>query len=174
MGARGSVRHGCDMDTDYDGWPEDGIEPASLPIVDQLAVLERAWRAGSPTAMLEALALCHRHERPPPGWLLEAVLELANAQFRPRDKRNYHSNEIHYTRWDAVVEARERHDINMTWEKGFRAVSRLLRHTEAKGAPETIEASYKIVQRAMREERGGQFYQSPAVKVTRKDRVKQP
>jgi hypothetical protein len=132
-------------------------------VYSRLYLLERAWRDGSPTAVLDALHFCWGHKRPPPDWLLTAVQDSISKQLSRRDRRNFHSDQIHYTRWDAVVEARER--FGMTWPDAYAAVSELLKGTLAEGSEETIKSSYRLVQKDMRGGSAGRFYISPVVKV---------
>src|SRR5262249_1064927 len=86
-------------------------------------------------------------------------------QMSPIEKRRRREAMIHYARWDAVNELRERKDEILargdnrgsSWEKRYGAVSELFEGTEAEGEPDTIKASYQWVEREIREGRSGQF-----------------
>jgi hypothetical protein len=95
------------------------------------------------------------------------VIELAKDRITDRDRQNFRSKQIHYVRWHAVTELRERlleqmpqpdDDRGMTWPNAYAAISKLLEASPAAGSPEAVEFSYELVQREMREGRGGQFY----------------
>jgi hypothetical protein len=71
-----------------------------------------------------------------------------------RDRRAFNN---HRKRWEAVRELRERQqqileqfndDRGKTWETRWKAVSEILDGTEAAGSPETVRASYKLIETA--------------------------
>ena len=144
-------------------WPLS--QPIGDPVLLTLLELETPWRDGSPAAVIHAVQLCAEYERPMPSWLVKAVIELAKDRISDRDRRNFRNKQIHYARWDAVVELRERRlqqmaehgdDRAMTWPNAYVAVSELLEGSPAAGSPEAVEFSYKLVQREM-SGLGGQF-----------------
>jgi hypothetical protein len=173
------MQHGRDMgDTDPgpDGWPADPRHPANRESAEQwrartferrMAACESAWRAGNLLAVLDAVASSAQLRQPPPAWLIEAVSALVDLRMTPHERRRHEQDLIHYTRWDAVKELRaRRRDLfkqdddgrGMTWEKARAAVSVLLEGTAAAGGEDAIKASYDLVEREMREGRGGRFF----------------
>ena len=74
---------------------------------------EANWRKGNASALTLAVELCGAHSQPLPKWLRDAVCGFIEAK-RPRMKKQ---DRIHYTRWDAVMEARERkEELKATWD----------------------------------------------------------
>ena len=69
---------------------------------------------------------------------------------------------VHYERWDAVVELRERGE-RLSWDQAFLAVSKVLKGAAA-GSKDTIEASYKKIQKGYRK-RSGLPYVSHRLKL---------
>ncbi|MGC2338824.1 MAG: hypothetical protein WA625_24145 [Pseudolabrys sp.] len=82
------------------------------------------------------------------------------------EKRRRRQDMVHFTRFDAVTELRERRhgllaqhndDRGSTWEKCYAAVAELLEGTKAAGTEGTIKASYQYVKREIEEGRGDRF-----------------
>jgi hypothetical protein len=117
-------------------------------------------------AVVDALALCASHRRPPPLWLVEEVAQLVEASTTPIDKKRRRHDMVHLARWDAVKELCDRRDEfeergddrARTWDNRYVAVSELFEGTPAAGEPDTIKASYQFVEREVREKRGWRFY----------------
>lgn len=143
-------------------------------VTDQLRACENAWREGSLPALAKAIQLCHRYERPLPAWAVHGALAAVSAQFdastagrrgRLANRKVAHQQDmIHYARWDAVKELRDRREelggIASTWEEAYAAVAELLEGTEAAGSEATIKRSYQLVERAFRNGEGARFYQA--------------
>lgn len=151
-----------------------------------LAHYERAWRAGSIPALVDAIILCHEEQTPIPLWLAQATIALIGMLFEgkslQRRGRNgkatarYKNAQIHYARWDAVCELKDRRDelirfvktlsiterdrrpafANLVQDKSLEArcaaVAELFDSTKdpAMGSPATIERSYKKVQKDLK------------------------
>jgi hypothetical protein len=141
-------------------------------LVDRkLEDLERAWRDGNFAALSAAMKCCRKHERTPPDWLVEGVEEVCTVRGQAgglgrlgaREEAD-RQNRIHYMRWDAIKELHARkHElaniIKPTWEEAYIAAARGLRGTIAAGAPDTMKASYQIVQKAFKNGQGARrFY----------------
>jgi len=132
-------------------------------IRSRLQMYERAARAGSLPAVADAVADCAEFGVSPPSWLVQAVTKIVMLQLRapiPGAKGRFSTREavlrndlVHYERWDAVVELRERDD-SLSWKKTFVAVSEILKG-DAAGSKDTIEASYKKIQKGVRKRSGG-------------------
>jgi hypothetical protein len=102
----------------------------------ELRSLERAWLAGSIPALADAVALCGQHARPLPDWATDGVQRaLAGVPGNNAGKLD-----VHYSRWDAVGELRDRKEelslrgYKPTWEAAY-------------GDAETIKKSYQLIQR---------------------------
>ena len=134
----------------------------------EMLELERVWRAGVQEALSDAVALCVAFGQPPPPWVSKGVLSLVaghDEKKRPGRLGNVKAARrqdiIHYTRYDAVRECRDRkgqRGIPTTWPECYAAVSEMFEGTEAAGSEETIKASYQLVARRMREGDGLRYY----------------
>jgi hypothetical protein len=118
----------------------------------QINRLERRWRAGDLVAPSEAAQLCRHYQQPPPKWLVDAVTRLINERMSDAEKRDRHAFAIHFTRWEAVKELRERRDQLLEehgddrgkrWEKIWRHVADALGCKE-----ETVRSSYRLIKAA--------------------------
>ncbi len=165
-----------------DGWPLDRSHPVyreteaewrARRLAEDLATCERAWYSGSLLALADAVILCSKAEQSLPDWTVRAVVKILAARFSGKDHKRrgrlarldkaHRQDMIHYTRWDAVTELRDRQpelaSIARTWVQTYEAVSELLEGTLAAGSAKTIQNSYQLVQRAMRKKKGaGQYY----------------
>ncbi len=135
----------------------------------ELRHMEQAWRAGVADALTDAVDWCETFGEPPPRWVSQGVRAIVaghvGEQKRPGRLGNVKAarrqDMIHFARWDAVKECRERkgqRGIPDTWEKCYAAVSEMLEGTLAEGAEETIKASYQLVERRGREGDGLRYY----------------
>ncbi len=125
----------------------------------QMLKCERAWNTGAAEAVYDAMNECVRFNRAPPTWLLKAVETLARRDVR--DKPTRRQDMVHFERWDAVRELRDRKGepgIPNTWEECYERVSEYFQGTPAAGSPETIRASYKLVRKNMEEGRASRYY----------------
>jgi len=124
-----------------------------------------AWAAGVDVAVAEALHCCRRSRQVPPGWLVDAVTQLVTE--RPREtaklRHRYAMDKVHYARWDAVNELRERKSElaqGETWLLAYEAASKMLRGTEARGSPHAMKTSYDRVARDLRDGRHAKYMAS--------------
>ena len=132
---------------------------------EKLAAYEKAWRDGLQLAVVAALETCRLYRQPPPEWVSGAVAKVVQGRMTKLERRRRRQNLIHYERYDAVVEWRERRhelsklgdDQRTSWERAYTAVSELLKGTPAAGSEDTIKASYQYVQKEIKAGRGGQF-----------------
>jgi hypothetical protein len=125
----------------------------------ELRLCEQAWQSGVSQAVADGLAWCERHKLPPPPWLCNAVRVLVERDVIGAADRKW--DMIHYRRWDAVRELRDRkgeHGIPKTWPECFAAVSQHFEGTEAGGSAETIRASYNLVTKRMRSRHAHRYY----------------
>jgi hypothetical protein len=153
---------------DKNGYPLDLDHPWTRPAEEQerehqrafahrLDQFERNWRAGDLVAPAEAARLCRLYQQPIPRWLENAFATLV-VQHMPNDeKRDRRAFNNHRRRWETVRELGERQqqlleqfndDRGKTWEMRWKAVSEILDGTEAAGSPETVRASYKLIEAA--------------------------
>jgi hypothetical protein len=107
---------GGDADEDEGARQDEAIKAWRRDLCEQhLEHCERAWRAGVLMAISEAVATCRMYCEPPPEWLAEAVAGLVHRRQTAAEKRRHWENYIHYARWDAVKELRERADELRDW-----------------------------------------------------------
>lgn len=136
----------------------------------ELRFLEKAWQDGRRDALNRAVVFCHQHNLSLPQWAVYAILDLLSgggaigigrlSNPHERDRQN----SIHYTRWDAVNELRERRrelakrGYHPSWEEAYANAAEMLKDSEAAGSPEAIKRSYQLVQKIFRSGKGGRFY----------------
>jgi hypothetical protein len=68
---------------------------------------------------------------------------------------------IHFARWDAVRELRDRKGedgIPKTWEDAYELASEYFEGSEAAGSARTMKESYQLVRRHLNEGSGGRYY----------------
>lgn len=137
---------------------------------------ERAWMDGNNfKALSKAVSICGT-ERPLPAWVSKAVLSQLDAHFNGRSagkkrgrtgnaKAANRQNQIHFARWDAVVEIKDRWneiaekgDGRFSLEKAFAKASEILASSEAAGDDEAIKKSYQLVQQLSKSGKGARFY----------------
>ena len=133
---------------------------------------ERGWRAGSLPALAEVVIICEGSSLPLPGWATRGVLDTISEQFagsadrrRGRTARRceaYRQDMVHYTRWDAVKELRDRREdlsdiIPPTWEEAYSKAASILERTDAAGSEDTMKRSYQLVEREMQRQPGRFF-----------------
>ena len=176
--ARGnSTRHGRNMhkpdDRPFigeDGLPTDPDDlcyrPEDWLFHEHMKSCEAAWRAGVTAAAVRALGYCRDYGHPPRDWLVAAIAKIARAKETPGEAKRRERDAVHYTRWDAVVELRDRRDEfalrgdarAATWDNVFEAVSELLEGTEAAGGPDAVRRSYELVKRDMDAGLGSKYF----------------
>jgi hypothetical protein len=134
--------------------PDSAAERAELERV--MHIFEAQWLASDRTAVAKAVRALWRREKAP-SWLADATDKLtvdAMAEQEKKARRKWH---VHRTRWEALVELRERRhelfaqfkdDRGTSWERAREAVSEILEKTDAKGSVGAIKRSYEIVQEA--------------------------
>jgi len=140
---------------------------------ERMAACQKAWEDGNPRGASRAFDLCGMFDRGPPPWLRSAIKsQLAQLDSTGKTGRHARSGTRerdlakHFARWDAVLEFRERKklgeladvDYPGTWEGAYPAVSELLEGTPFAGGEDTVEKSYKLVQRLMRQGKAGRFF----------------
>lgn len=152
----------------------------------QLTASRKAYNAGVLPALYDAICACVEGDIPPPPWVMAAMLDTVERLFAGKfsdaagrtgnPKARYRANLVHYVRWDAVVEVRERQaaykleqrqlkamqltprereaieantrDPGRTWEDAYKLAAKLLIRTAAYGSSATIKNSYLLVQKA--------------------------
>jgi hypothetical protein len=142
---------------DKNSYPIDLDHEHQRAFTQRLDQFKRNWQAGDLVAAAEAVRLCRMYRQPIPRWLEDAFADLVVRHIPDAEKRDRRTLNIHRKRWEAVQELRERQqqlleqfndDRGTTWEKRWKAVSEILDGTEAAGSPETIRASYKMIEAA--------------------------
>ena len=135
--------------------------------------LDNLERVGSDEALLAAIQWCAEYQRPLPTWAVKGVQRaLTDLGIKAVARKGRHArretaareSRIHYTRWDAVHELRDRrHELQTlgykpTWEEAYFNASETLQGTEAAGSPEAIKKSYQLVNRLFKSAKGARFY----------------
>ena len=128
-------------------------------IEHELASLARAHAAGTLGAALDAAALCFEHERNPPEWVRQALLDMAACAMTGNGKyikwaRRYRQDMIEFMRYEAVLEARGEYAHESQADAAskqnndkdvYRVASLILQGTDATGSRDSMEASYKKI-----------------------------
>lgn len=125
----------------------------------ELEICERAWEAGVSEAVADAVELCERASLPPPTWLVGAIGFLVQRELKHSARRKW--DLIHYARWDAVQELRDRKGepgIPETWIDCYERVAEHFAGTVASGSAETIRSSYQRVNRELQTSRAARYY----------------
>jgi hypothetical protein len=136
----------------------------------ELQALARSYVDGNASAVVSAVKWCDRYKHPLPSWASNAIVQLLSGGRKTGVGRLANSDEadrqnrIHYSRWDAVKELRERRGeleafgYRPTWEDAYANASEMLQNSEAAGSAEAIKRSYQIVERLFRSGKGARFY----------------
>jgi hypothetical protein len=155
-----------------DGWPANLNDPiyrapsraAEQIYGDWLHVFERSWADGSLAALADAVQLCRQRKLPLPDWVADGVLQmLAEPRLCAKLMAAEHRNNMHYTRWDAVRELRDRRGeltaagYRPTWNDAYCNAAEKLAGTKAAGSPTAMAKSYQKVEKLFRVGRGARF-----------------
>jgi hypothetical protein len=131
---------------------------------DRLHVFKRAWDDGSLAALADAVQLCRQWKIPQPDWVADGVLQmLAEPKLCAKLVAAGRRNNMHYTRWDAVRELRDRRGeltaagYRPTWSEAYRNAAKILAGTEAAGSATAMAKSYQKVEKLFRVGRGARF-----------------
>jgi hypothetical protein len=118
---------------------------------------QKRWERGDLTAFPHAVWLYWRqHPKLFPRWMVEASEAQAEHAMAEGEKRARREFNIARTRWEALVELRERrHELNqlgddrgMVMEDAREAVSEVLQKDEAAGGAAAVKESYELMQDA--------------------------
>jgi hypothetical protein len=159
----GYDEHGNPTDPNHPGNgrdPDPALEKAAA-LNRRLETCKRAWRAGNHLALLDALDDCRSFGVPPPAWLVRALIPIVKDRASRRRQ-----DAVHYIRWDAVTELRERRKELIalgyvpTWEEAYENASAKLRGTIAEGGADAIKASYQRVQKQLKTPKGARYFVS--------------
>ena len=163
----------------------------------QIAIRKKAYDAGVLAALYDAISICMLEQIPAPSWVLAAMLDilekavagkLSNRRGRTGNPlAKYRADLVHYTRWDAVTEVREKQgeykqclqkiaamelsdekrrtlissmrDPGRSWNDAYALAVEFLKGTRAFGSPATMRNSYKLVQKSISDpSQHGRFY----------------
>ena len=115
---------------------------------EEEAAIENAWReTGCLHLIADRLALCRLRNEPPPAWLHQAVLGLADNSHPSAEVKRTRRNAVLWARYVAVWEGH--HCEGLTWEEAKVWAAERLRGP-AKASAETVWRSYKEVRRVLR------------------------
>jgi hypothetical protein len=131
---------------------------------ERLRVFKRSWDDGSLAALADAVQLCRQWEIPLPDWVADGVQRmLAEPKLCAKLMATERRNNIHYTRWDAVRELRDRRGelaaagYRPSWNDAYCNAAEKLADTEAAGSPAAVAKSYQKVEKLFRVGRGARF-----------------
>jgi hypothetical protein len=115
---------------------------------DDEAAIEHAWKvSGDLHVITDRLAMCRMRNEPPPAWVHEAFLELADASV---DIESYAPEARDLVRYIAVREAHDHGKGKVSWEQAKVLAAEKLRGCPAEAEPEYLWNVYKRIRKAMR------------------------
>ena len=148
---------------DFRQFREEMVQFMNQRLQDSLDRCERGWKSGSLPAVMDAIRYCERYGVPPPSWLVQAVTTVVMQQLRTpipgaigwvnTAEKALRNDLIHFQRWQAVVDLR-REDESLSWDQAYAAASKELEGSPAAASTDTIEASYKKIQKSHRKGSG--------------------
>jgi len=151
------------------------IERAIEPLSRKYRTLYNLYHAGARVALLEAWQLAVDSGIKPPKILLEATLTELEDHFRTKyAKRKAVSNgtgaaaksdAIRFSRWYTVYKLREQ---NVRWDDVYLRAEIELQNTAARGSADTMNASYKRVQKELQTNAGKALHYWGSVHLRRK------
>lgn len=160
-----SNEHICDAD----GYPLDPAHPWNTAHADTFAArklrqLRAMWNASRHASVaVEAWRVCRRNDLAEPDWLREARAVFLDPNGPPlKTKRGRIAREatierkamVHYSRWDAVAELRERRDeLAISGSIYSAAAAMLRRHGDHKATADTVKKSVRSVEGKLRSDR---------------------
>lgn len=104
------------------------------------------WKAGDLLAPAKALDVCESLGKPPPRWLVEAVLAVTERNLSDAERRQFSDLLRHMSRWRAVKRRHDRGDVS--WEVAYEETAAMSRGTGFEGEADTMAYSYKLIQAA--------------------------
>jgi hypothetical protein len=131
-----------------------------------LAEREKTWRQfRASRAVVDAILICRILRQPLPNWVADAAVEIIEKGKLPSRNCRCRQWLIHFVRWAAVKELRDRRrelltkgdDRGSSWERCYFAVADAHANTKSAGSDGTIKASYQIVQLEIKAGRGTKF-----------------
>jgi hypothetical protein len=115
-------------------------------IDDDEVAMEEAWRvSGDLHVIADRLAMCRLRNEPPPAWVHEALLALADAAV---DIKPYARQARSLVRYVAVREAHDREGLS--WEKAKERAAEMLQGQPAEAGPDMMWREYRKVRAALR------------------------
>ena len=128
---------------------------------------QRAYyeKGGVIAALFDAIILAKESKQPPPEWVLNGALKVIGDRLKFGFKKGATGNESqkyemamkHYHRWQAVKKLRRK---GIVWTKVFHEAEKLLAGTNDSVKHDAIKASYKQVQKDMKDQKKVlQYYQ---------------
>lgn len=159
-------------DCDENGYPLDPAHPWNLSpvawhngrvdtfVARKLRQLRAVWNASYHASVAaEAWRVCRRFGIAEPTWLQEARATFQNHDGPLKTKRGRLAGEatterkamVHYSRWDAVAELRERREeLAISGSIYSAAATMLRRHGDHKATADTVKKSVQLVEDKMR------------------------
>jgi hypothetical protein len=144
------------------------LEPGVRRRYDQrLARCEQGWRAtGNPGFVKEAQIWVHLHRQPPPLWLSEAVIALAERRQGKGHTKRATRAAIRLMRYQAMLSAPPPGrccDLQtgrvVTWPDARADAARRLAKGPARGGVGAVKADYERVKKDLEQGRGGLYLQ---------------
>ena len=140
---------------------------ATLVVGDSmLSGLEAEWQQSHDTRTIyKAILVCRSHSLTTPAWLANAALDCLYEQKPGLERRRRDEEIVHFVRWAVLRDLSDRRpellanddDTSATWPERYVVASTALKKTEARGAEDTIKASYGHIQSEIDAGRGAKY-----------------
>lgn len=136
-------------------------EPPYTEWVFSFSDIERAYKAGVPAALYDAVCYLREVQGPHgetlvPDWMWDGILAAVEKQIDQPDATGpgrtgnktakYKANMVNWRRYKAVVDAKSE---GCTWDLAYETAHEILKGTVAQGEPETMKNSYQKVSKAL-------------------------
>lgn len=123
---------------------------------NRLTICRRAYEAGNKAGAIEAFSIVTKNGVPLPSWLKTAMMEFIAAATEENGEphrsamrawvKQHRADRRDYERWDAVLEGRDSHGLQISNDEAFQAAQVILRRDRTISVG-SIERSYKEVER---------------------------
>ncbi len=153
MGSLLSITAGFAIDMTVTPTP---AELLSIIFAEQMTRYEEAWAARRKRAIPAAVIWADTCGRPNPPWLRDAIVKALSDSLSDSEAQHEAGTARHWLRYQAVLKTRT---AGLSWPQSYDRAAEALATTAARGEPDTMCQSYKLVAADLKADHRGRYLQ---------------